>query len=198
MGLRERTRRAVHREIAQAASALFVEQGFEETTVDQIAAAAGISRRSFFRYFATKEDVVLGDIVERGHVLRAALAQRPPDEDPWQALTEAFRVLRATVGEPSDAEIRVTRMLHVEPFLRARRLEKQLAWQEQLVPELALRVAARDGVDADDARHRAAALVAAALACLDTAVDTWLRTDRTRDLEDLWLAAVAAVRDGGR
>ncbi|MFC8192127.1 TetR/AcrR family transcriptional regulator [Cellulomonas sp. NPDC057328] len=195
-GLRERTRRAVHREIAQAASDLFVTQGFEATTIDQIAAAAGISRRSFFRYFASKEDVVLGDVVERGHLLRDVLAQRPPDEDPWQSIAAAFRALRERVGDPTDAEIRVTRLLHDEPALRARRLEKQLAWQEQLVPVLAQRIAARDGVGDGTARHRAAALVACALACLDTAVETWLRTDREGDLEDLWLDAVAAVRGG--
>ena len=76
-GLRERTRRAVHREIAEAGMALFLDQGFEETTVDQIAEAAGISRRSFFRYFATKEDVVLGDMIEQldGSGISAAMEE---------------------------------------------------------------------------------------------------------------------------
>lgn len=53
-------------EIAAVAVRLFQEQGFEKTTVDQIAAEAGLSRTSFFRYFATKEDVVLGHLEELG------------------------------------------------------------------------------------------------------------------------------------
>lgn len=192
-GLRERTRRAVHREIAQAAASLFLTQGFDATTVEQIAAAAGISRRSFFRYFATKEDVVLGDMVERGQVLHAALAARPAGEDPWESLAEAFRVLRESVGDPRPEEVALGRLLHEEPALHAKRLEKQLAWQAVLVPELARRLEA-DGVAAGTARHRAGALVATALACLDVAVDTWLRGGAAEDLEALWRDAVATVR----
>ncbi|MFX6226362.1 helix-turn-helix domain-containing protein, partial [Acinetobacter baumannii] len=54
----ERSRRAAYAEISGIAMRLFLDQGFEQTTIDQIAAAAGISRRSFFRYFGTKEDVL--------------------------------------------------------------------------------------------------------------------------------------------
>ena len=62
LGLRDRTRLAVRDQIARAATALFVSQGFDRTTIDEVAAAAGLSRRSFFRYFETKEDVVLSDL----------------------------------------------------------------------------------------------------------------------------------------
>jgi AcrR family transcriptional regulator len=65
-GLREITRRAVRAQIADTAMALFVAHGFEQTTVDQIAAAVGISTRSVFRYFATKEDMVVGHLNEIG------------------------------------------------------------------------------------------------------------------------------------
>ena len=193
--LRERTRRAVHREIADAALELFLTQGFDATTVDQIAAAAGISRRSFFRYFAAKEDVVIGDFVERGHVLRDALAARPDAEDPWDSLIAAFVVLRDRFGDPTAAELRVARLLHSEPSLRARRLEKQLAWQDALVPELTRRLAA-ESADAAMAKHRAGAMIACALACLDVAVDTWVDLDGARGLEELWRDAIDVVRRG--
>ncbi|MEU0487667.1 helix-turn-helix domain-containing protein [Nocardiopsis sp. NPDC006139] len=193
-GLRERTRRAVHREIAEAGMALFLDQGFEETTVDQIAEAAGISRRSFFRYFATKEDVVLGDMIERGHRIGAALAARPSGEEPWAAVRAALMALREESSGGPEEELRIGRMLHGTPSLRARSLEKHLAWQEVLVPELARRLREAHGLDGVSADHRAAAIIATALTCIDVATDTWLRVDGAVPLEDLWDEAVAAVR----
>ena len=58
--VRERTRRAVRGELAQLAVSLFVEKGYDETTIDDLAAAAGMSKRTFFRYFASKEELVMG------------------------------------------------------------------------------------------------------------------------------------------
>ena len=62
----ERTRRRVREEVVDVALGLFLEQGFEDTTVDQVVTAAGISKRSFFRYFGTKGDIVFGDLAEQG------------------------------------------------------------------------------------------------------------------------------------
>lgn len=193
-GLRERTRRAVHREIAEVGMALFLEHGFEETTIDQIAEAAGISRRSFFRYFATKEDVVLGDMVERGHRIGAELAARPPGEEPWTAVRAALLALRDEGPADPAADLGVARMMHRAPSLRTRSLEKHLSWQEILVPELARRLREERGFDEVMAEHRAAAVIATALTCLDVATETWLRLDGEASLEDLWDEAVAAVR----
>lgn len=195
-GLRERTRRAVHREIAETGMALFLEHGFEETTIDQIAEAAGISRRSFFRYFSSKEDVVLGDLVERGHNVLAALIERPAEEGPWEAVRAALLALRgdASIDTRPETELRIGRMLHGSPSLHARSLEKHLAWQELLVPELARRLSSSDELGPVAAEHRAAAIIAAALACLDVATQTWLRLDGSVPLEDLWDEAVATIR----
>ena len=193
-GLRERTRRAVHREIAEAGMGLFLEQGFEETTIDQIAEAAGISRRSFFRYFATKEDVVLGDLIDRGHRVRSALIARPPEEEPWAAVRAALLALREEPGSDPEAELRIGRMLFEAPSLRTRHLEKHLAWQEMLAPELSRRLRTATGLDEPSADHRATAIIAAALTCLDVATETWIHRDGDVPLEDLWDEAVAAVR----
>lgn len=181
-------------EIAATGMALFLEHGFEETTVDQIVEAAGISRRSFFRYFATKEDVVLGDLIDRGHRVRAALAQRPPEEEPWPALRGALLALREENRSETETDLRIARMLFRTPSLRARHLEKHLAWQEMLLPELTRRLRAAADIDEPSAAHRAAAIIATALTCLDVATETWVRRDGTVPLEDLWDEAVAAVR----
>lgn len=173
--------------------ALFLEQGFQETTVDQIAEAAGISRRSFFRYFATKEDVVLGDLIDRGHRVRTALVARPPGEEPWVAVRGALLALREEAAE-TETELRIGRMLFQSPTLRTRHLEKHLAWQEMLVPVLAHRLSDTTDLDGPSADHRATAIIATALTCLDVATETWVRRDGEVPLEDLWDEAVAAVR----
>ncbi|MBB5998359.1 TetR/AcrR family transcriptional regulator [Streptomonospora salina] len=193
-GLRERTRRAIHREIAETGMALFLKHGFEETTVDQIAETAGISRRSFFRYFATKEDIVLGDLIDRGHRVHTALAERPPEEEPWTAIRSALLALRDEARADTEAELRIARMLFQAPSLRARHLEKHLAWQETLVPELTRRLRAATDIDETRATHHATAIIATALTCLDVATETWVHRNGTVPLEDLWDEAVTAVR----
>ena len=77
-GLRERKKQKTRWSIQEHALRLFEKQGYEQTTVDQIAAAAEISPSTFFRYFKTKEDVVLED--EYDPMLLALLAQEPSDE----------------------------------------------------------------------------------------------------------------------
>ena len=62
LGLRERTRRAVQKEITEAAERLFLNRGYEATTIAAVAAETGMSQRSVFRYFPTKEDIVLGKL----------------------------------------------------------------------------------------------------------------------------------------
>lgn len=198
--LRERTRRAVHAEITDTALRLFAEQGFDATTVDQIAKAAGISRRSFFHYFGSKEDVVLGDLEALGRRVRDALEARPETETAWEALRQALLTLR---GPDTDAatELQIAGMYADAPSLRARHLEKHLRWQELLAPDIEHRLGIVSGATADsaDPRTRAAdprarAVIAAALACLDIAVEAWRESGGTADPGDLFDAAVAAVR----
>ncbi|MGP2439278.1 TetR/AcrR family transcriptional regulator [Streptomyces sp. JW3] len=190
-GLRQRTRRAVRAEIAATAMRLFLEHGYEATTMEQIAGEIGISRRSLFRYFATKEDIVLGDHAESGQVLREALEARPARETPWEALGAALKVLAASLPYTPEGLLRITRMLHASPALRARQLEKRQQWTELLVPD----IAARLGDAADPMTQvRARALVACALTCSDIATETWVRSDGTADIEQVFDEAVAAVR----
>jgi len=188
--LRERTRRAVHAEITSTAMRLFAENGFEATTVDQIAREAGISRRSFFHYFGSKEDLVLGDTVALGEKVRAALEARPASESAWQALREAIMVLRAD-GMPDISEIALAQLYHDAPSLRARHLEKHLRWQALLAPDVQRRLGLPESELPDP---RARALVAAALACLDAAVDAWYESGGALDPVQLFDDAIATIR----
>ncbi|MDI6101253.1 TetR family transcriptional regulator [Actinoplanes sp. NEAU-A12] len=193
MSLWSRTRNAVHGEITRTAMELFLTRGFDATTIDEIAAAAGISRRSFFRYFGTKEDVVLGDLIARGEEIRQALEARPDGEEPWTALCNALHSVKDTAYD-DDTMLAIFRMVHGTPSLRARSIEKHLQWQALLTPEVRRRLGA-DPADPFDVR--ADALVATVITCLDVAGEAWTRGDGAVSLEDLFDAAAAAVRPPG-
>ena len=157
----------------------------------RIAQEAGISRRSLFRYFGTKEDIVLGNLVEAGISVRDALEARPADEPPWEALRAAFESLMLDPKYSPERNLKLSKMLYETPSLRAGHLEKQLRWQELLVPN----IQARLGVAADDAPDpRAQAIVACALTCLDVANEAWTRSEGEEDPVKLFDQAVAAVR----
>ena len=192
--LRERTRRVVRQQISETATQLFIEHGFAATTIDQIAEAAGVSRRSFFRYFPSKEDVILGELVERGPLVAAALAARPEDEPPWDALRAALLSLRQSRAQDDRAELEIGRMLYETPTLRARHLEKQLAWESLLAPVLAERIRSTTQNATIDPELQASAIVSGSLACLDVASKTWILGDGARDLTQLYDEAVAAIR----
>lgn len=172
--LRERTRRAVRAEVSAAAFDLFDRQGFENTTAEQIATAAGLSRASFFRYFKAKEDVVLLDLEERGFVIRDALVARPQDEAPWRSLHAALGTELERTEADGGRALRLSRMLATTPSLRARQMEKRQTWKTLLVPEITRRM--KLALD-DPTEPRATAMVAAALACLDAATEAWRHAD---------------------
>ncbi|SOD59129.1 transcriptional regulator, TetR family [Streptomyces zhaozhouensis] len=188
--LRERARRAARAEIAATAIRLFAENGFEATTVDQIVAAVGISRRSFFHYFGSKEDLVLGDVDALGESVRAALESRPEEESAWEAMRAALLVLRQVGGDPAE-QLTLAGLHHEAPSLRARHLEKHLRWRALLAPEVQRRLGLPASPEPDP---RAEAFVAAALACVDVAVDAWYRSGGKDDPERLFDEAVAALR----
>ena len=92
--LRERKRRVTLDQITQTGLRLFKENGYEETTLDAIAAASGISRRTFFHYLKSKEDVLLAhESGEFPHALRPAFLEQSPDQSPLDAARKTFLIL---------------------------------------------------------------------------------------------------------
>ncbi|PYY39715.1 TetR family transcriptional regulator [Curtobacterium sp. MCPF17_046] len=169
-GLRQRTRDAVRGQIAAVALVMFDEQGFDDTTVDQIAAAVDISPRSFFRYFASKEDVVLGDPMVYGEPVRRRLAEGLGTLPVWEALRWGFEAVMETVESDPEWALRATRVMISTPSLRARNTEKHLAWMSALEPLVA------DALTGDDVdrRYRARAVTLCALTCLDVSSAEWV------------------------
>ena len=138
-GLRERKRRETRDRITQAAMALFLAQGFDATTVDEIATDANVSKRSFFDYFPTKEDVVAAWQDAFGDTLVAAVTARPAGEPLVTVVEEAMKSTIATaLADPQSFAI--GQLIHDTPALRARDQLKYAKLEEQLGEVLAARV----------------------------------------------------------
>jgi AcrR family transcriptional regulator len=99
LGRREQHKAATRTALHEAALRMFAEHGYEQTTVRDIAEAAGVTERTFFRYFPAKEDLVLGEVLDLIPELRAHIVARPADETPYQAVLGALR----TIAEQRDA-----------------------------------------------------------------------------------------------
>ncbi|MGI5425518.1 TetR family transcriptional regulator [Streptomyces sp. CA-179760] len=157
MNLRERKKQRTRDALLRAALELFATRGYEETTVDDIAAAVDVSQRTFFRYFAGKEETAF--FVPRlaeGLVVQA-LQVRPPDEAPLEALRRAVLESWDTINEaveeivPIDLHLRVYRVIESTPALFAAHLRRSAELEEQL----ARIIAEREGLDVDaDPRPR--------------------------------------------
>jgi AcrR family transcriptional regulator len=158
-GLRERKKRRTRDALLRAALELFTAQGYEQTTVDEISEAVEVSQRTFFRYFANKEEVAFAvqDLVE-SHFL-AALRARPAAENPFTALRSAVLAAWDTIDEaigdvvPVDLHMRAYQVIESTPALIAVHLRRSTELEE----EIARIVAEREGLDPDaDLRPRVA------------------------------------------
>jgi AcrR family transcriptional regulator len=171
---------------------LFAEKGYAQTTVEEIADAALISPRTFFRYFPSKEDVVIWDEYD-DPVAVEQLAARPDDEP----LAETVRaVIRETLGGlyRHDPERLLTRvhLASTVPELRARLLDEQTHGIEQLRELLG----SRRGARVDDLTLRV--LGSAMLAAVFVALDAWQRDGGKADLLALLDQATDALAAGAR
>src|SRR5215831_10935424 len=120
---RERKKLATRQALEEAALRLFAAQGYEQTTVEEIAEAADVAVRTFFRYFSSKQDVLFGEVVtDRIARLRTELANRPSDED---ALASVIAVLTLLGFTPEEEEQVMARMelMRRQPTLVTRYLE---------------------------------------------------------------------------
>jgi AcrR family transcriptional regulator len=153
-GLRARKRQQTRERLTRAAMTLFLERGFEATTLDDIAAAADVSRRSFFHYFASKEDVVFAWQEEIIAALIAAVAARPAGES---MLTTAENAIAALAGQFDASEaVAMARLKRDNPALQARNQVKY----EMLERALAEALGKRAGQKTDLLQARLVAMIA--------------------------------------
>lgn len=179
LGLRERKKIRTRIAIRRATFRLIAEQGWDATTIEQIADAAEVSPSTVFRYFPAKEDIVLTD--EYDPAVVAALRARPADEDPLTSLRIVLADAVAAVAEHEPEATRQRRRLLTEvPALRAR-MTGSLAETSRV---LAAALAARAGRDPGDLEIRV--LTAAVTGALREALVHWAECgDRQQDLAAL-------------
>jgi AcrR family transcriptional regulator len=158
LGLRERKKQRTRQALRQAAVRLFLERGFEATTIADITAAAEVAPRTFFSYYQTKEDVVLGELTQRFDRVRRALQQRPEGEPLLAAFRRAALEIAAELQaqEAPEDQRRAARVILTTPAIQARIRDRMGQWED----ELAAMIAAERGAGPDDLESH---VVAAAL-----------------------------------
>jgi mycofactocin system transcriptional regulator len=155
-------------ELELVALELFAERGFERTTVDDLADAAGIARRTFFRYFPSKNDVVYGDFDAALEELRARLAATPEDVPLVDGIRDAVLAFNALPPEAeSQHRVRMALVLHT-PALQAHSTLRYAGWRAVIAEH----TAARLGLDSSDFLPQL--LAHQSLACAVAAYEQWL------------------------
>ena len=190
--LRDQRRLQATDEIARAALELFTTNGYEKTSVDEIAAAAGCSPRTFYRYFGTKEDVMFHDTAAMSEVIRRMLTERlETSPDAWAALEDTLVTLIGRFGDAGQ-EFRTTR-LHLwlnEPGLFARFMH-YMTEAEDVITECLRANRGTTGKRDDLAPLASAAAVAAYRVVLQTR-----RAGSGDQLATHLKASLACLRDG--
>ncbi|MBW1599022.1 TetR family transcriptional regulator [Streptomyces sp. JJ38] len=173
-GLRERKKQRTRDALLRAANELFVSRGYEETTVDEIAAAVDVSQRTFFRYFSGKDEAAFAIqmMVEERYIeaLRARPAHEAPVvalrqavEDGWNGISEAIERI-----VPIELHMRMWHQIETTPVLTASHMRRSLEMEQRL----AQIIADREGLDPrTDPRPRV--LVAAFSAVIHVAMHQW-------------------------
>ncbi|MGW1729048.1 TetR/AcrR family transcriptional regulator [Streptomyces sp. NPDC002306] len=189
MSLRELKKAQTRRTIQEHALRLFLSQGYENTTVEEIAAAAGVSHMTFFRHFPTKEAAVESD--DYDPLIMRLIEQRPSEEGPLTALHEALGQGLATIyAADKEALLVRTRLVLQTPALRARVWENQYVTERLFAEALAARLQTEITLSTR-------VLAATSLAALTTALTHWVESSGIEDLPSLVDQAFRTLRRSG-
>jgi AcrR family transcriptional regulator len=186
--LHQRTKDLMRAEVATTAIRLFLDRGFDETTVDDICAAAGLSRRSFFRYFPAKEDVVfnlVGRVIGQGchHLVTA-----PPEEDIWSALRASMDTFADWIDTDPDHALALLKLIRSSANLRVSQLDHVDRWRTEAVGIIASRL----GLDPDESLYPAV-IASAGFGAFNAALTAWTTSNATLDLRSLLDESFAAL-----
>jgi AcrR family transcriptional regulator len=152
VGLRETKKLATRQQIADVAMRLFVQSGFDRVTIAEVASEAGVSEKTVYNYFPTKEDLFFDEVPERARALAEAIRSRP-DGEPIIATLRGLQIAEAA-RLTSPGFVTFARVLEESPALQAKELEIMALLAHALAGALE-----EEGIDARDARIAASLLI---------------------------------------
>ncbi|MEI9887171.1 MAG: TetR family transcriptional regulator [Rhizomicrobium sp.] len=173
-GLRERKRAETRARIIEGALKLFVKRGFDGTTLDDIAAAAGISRRTFFHYFESKEDLAFAWLDSTSDDIVAAAKREAADQPLLAIAANAIAACASPYGR--DEAFALARLVNETPALKDRSQMKYGRLEESLAEV----IASRKGLKKDDLRARLAAMTA--VGAMRIASQRWYESGGKEDM----------------
>jgi AcrR family transcriptional regulator len=189
--LRERRRQRTAAEIERAALELFTARGFDAVTIDDIAEAAHISRRTFFRHYASKDDVLLGDPRRDEQLLLKALDNLPAEMSPVDALHAALLELAADLEADARTTLHRIQVLDEAPKAMATAFTQRQGYLDRLSPI----IAARMNVD-EVADMRPRLIVGTSISAMYVGIWHWLRNNANEPLTTVVAEALSAVAAG--
>jgi AcrR family transcriptional regulator len=191
LGLRERKKEQTRAALVRSALRQFAKRGFEHVTVDDIADACDVSPRTFFRYFASKEDVLFADSDAQRARLLEVLASQPPDVPPLRGLQAAVLTVATDYEEHMEPILLRHRIVAATPSLHTRVSERHQGWEGAVLDELR-RSGRADGMPELDLRLTVAAVTTAL--CVST--ELWVEGGGAGDLPALLTASLDRLGAG--
>lgn len=180
-GIRASRIRRTRDEMTDAAIRLFEERGFDAVTVEEIASAASVSSRTFFRYFGSKEAVLFSDTDEILAVLRSAISSRPRHEPPLDVLRHAVHALASYSADHRDRDLRRARLSQDGADIQAyQRSVLQPLYEEVLVDGIGAHLGVESSVDL-----RPRLFAGVAIGVLATVSEAWLASGGRRDVDEI-------------
>ena len=179
-GLRERKKERTRQELMRSALRLFADRGFDQVTVEEIAADCEVSPRTFFRYFSSKEDVLFAQSDRSLERLLETLRGEPSDLRPLEALRRAMHTLAADYVEDKEAVVLRHQIMTATPALRTRATERQHGWEAAVIEQLRAGGQAARMSDLD-----VRLVVAASMTALRVSIVVWVADTSDVELEHI-------------
>jgi len=190
-GLRERKKQQTRDQLIAAAFELFEKHGFDKVSAAEIAAAVGVSERTFFRYFPSKEDVVFPDFDESRHDLDAVLSNLPAELSLVEGLRECLQEMSHGYEDSRELHLKRARLAVTTPSLQTHFLLRE----QEVIESFANAVAKRLGLDmATDMRPELTAAVVVAV--FRVVLGLWIRSGGEGDMRQILDEALAFVGTG--
>ena len=191
-GRRERKKLATRQALQDVALRLVAERGLDQVTVEDISEAADVATRTFFNYFSSKEEALLGNLPENVATVQRMVVDRPAGETPLEAVCQVLRTMTLRLAERREERLLRQQVIERHPGLLARQLGEYASFEQAL----AAAVAERLGAGRADALY-CRVVAAVAVAAARSAVSTWMADKGRRPLAGMVDAAFAQLRDLG-